>query len=120
MSVAADKQADLAWRVRIVDMQIHIAPQQAPEALFHSRRVCVAEEAELKANPHGEVRGRETKEGVRELPRSQSPSASSSERNVLAAATWTSLDHFCCILEADLNQNVAPRSEKSRRGLNHR
>jgi hypothetical protein len=53
-------------------MQIHMAPPTAPEALFHSRCVCVAKvgslrAAELKAKPHGEVRGREAKEGVREF-----------------------------------------------------
>jgi len=72
VSGAAAAQADLERRVRMVAMQVHVAPAAAPEALLHPHRVGVAEvgrlrDAKLKTEPLDEVGRREAKKGVREL-----------------------------------------------------
>ena len=72
VSRAAAAQADLARRVRMVAMQVHVALEAASEALLHPHRIGVAEvgrlrDAKLKAEPHDEVGRREVKKGVREL-----------------------------------------------------
>ena len=72
VSVAAAAQADLAWHVRVVAMQVDRALAAAAEALLHSLGVGVAEvgwlrNAKLEAEPRDEVDRGEAKEGVGEL-----------------------------------------------------
>jgi hypothetical protein len=69
VSVAAAELANLAWRMCVVTMQVYVAPPAAAEALLHASRIGVAKvsglwDAELEAEPSGEVGRREAKEGV--------------------------------------------------------
>ena len=72
VSVAATAQADFAWHVRVVAMQVHRALAAAAEALLHSLGVGVAEvgwlrDAKLEAEPRDKVDRGEAKEWVGEL-----------------------------------------------------